>query len=194
MLKKTSLVAKIEGLYVNPSRESGLVSVAQQKVNCDYTGIQGESHGGETRLSCSRVGAQYPKKTEIRNVRQISLISREELQAIADNMGIPELDPSWLGPNILVSGIPDFSLIPPSSRLITAAGTSLTVDMCNGPCRFVGDVIEAHYPGKGKFFVKAALNMRGVTAWVECCGELKVGDEFVLHVPKQPHYPHADQL
>lgn len=190
MLKKSQLVAKIEGLFANPSREAGLVTNAQQRAVFDYAGMQGEAHGGETRLSCSRVSRQYPKGTEIRNVRQISIISREELDAIASNMQIPEIDPSWLGPNIIVSGIADFSLIPPSSRLISTNGTSLTIDMINGPCRFVGDVIETHYPGKGKMFVKAAYNMRGVTAWVECPGELEVGDALTLHVPSQPSYPH----
>ncbi len=190
MLKKSKFVAKIEGLYVNPSRETGIVSCAQQTAVLDYAGMQGETHGGETRASCSRVRAQYPKGTNIRNVRQISIISLEELEATALNMGIPEIDPSWLGPNIVVSGIADFSLIPPSSRLISDSGAALTIDMINGPCRFVGDVIEKHYPGKGKLFVKAAYNMRGVTAWVECPGELAVGDALTLHVPQQPSFPH----
>jgi hypothetical protein len=191
MLKKTQLIAKVEGLFINPSREAGIVSQAKKTAVLDYAGMQGETHGGETRLSCSRVRAQYPKGTNIRNVRQVSIISLEELAATALNMGIPEIDPTWLGPNIVVSGIADFSLIPPSSRLISDSGAALTIDMINGPCRFVGDVIEEHYPGKGKLFVKAAYNLRGVTAWVECPGELEVGDTLTLHMPSQPSYPHS---
>lgn len=190
MLKKTQLVATIEGLFTNPSREVGLESIEQQSATLNYAGMEGETHGGETRFSCSRVSGQYLKGTEIRNVRQISITSSEELACIAENMGIDKIEPSWLGANIVVSGIADFSLIPPSSRLISANGTSMTVDMINGPCKFVGDVIEQLYPGKGKLFVKAAYNMRGVTAWVECPGELVVGDSLILHVPKQPNYPH----
>ncbi len=190
MLKKTQLIAKVEGLFINPSRDTGIVSQVQKSAVLDYAGMQGETHGGETRLSCSRVAGQYPKGTQIRNVRQISIISIEELATIAENMGIDTIEPSWLGANIVVSGIADFSLIPPSSRLISESGASITVDIINGPCRFVGDVIEMHYPGRGKLFVKAAYNLRGVTAWVECPGELHLGDNLTLHVPKQPSYPH----
>jgi hypothetical protein len=48
--------------------------------------------------------------------------------------GIARLDPSWFGASVVLRGIPDFSHIPPSSRLKNDAGTTLTIDMQNRPC------------------------------------------------------------
>jgi len=190
MLKKSKFTAHIDTLLVNPNRDVSLESTSTNAIDVHYEGIQGEAHTGLTRPSCSRVLGQYPRDTQIRNVRQITIISAEELEVIAQNMQIPYLKPQWLGANILVSGIPDFSLIPPSSRLISDSGVSIVVDMINGPCRFVGEVIEQIFPGRGKYFAKSAYNLRGITGWVEKTGTLKVGDNFQLHLPEQPTSPH----
>jgi len=190
MLKPSAFHANIDALLVNYNRESSLVSEVVPEVEVSYEGMLGEAHGGLTRLSCSRVRGQYPRNTPIRNARQISIISTEELAIIAEQLDVPYLKPQWLGANIVVSGITDFSLIPPSSRLISESGVSLVVDMINGPCRFVGEVIDQTFPGKGKYFTKGAYNLRGVTAWVEKTGTLKAGDSFRLHLPVQPASPH----
>jgi len=136
-----------------------------------------------TRLSCARVTQQYPKGTEIRNTRQIAAVSAEELNNIQSSMELDELLPTWLGANLVLSGLHDFSKLPPSSRLIAENGTSLVVDMENAPCRLPGDVIEQHKPGKGNRFPKAALGKRGVTLWVERIGRLQLGDKLTLHIP-----------
>jgi MOSC domain-containing protein YiiM len=47
-------------------------------------------------------------------------------------------------------------------------------------------------PGYGKAFKGAAKGLRGVTAWVEREGMLRVGDTITLHVPDQPVWPHLD--
>ena len=191
MLKPSKFNANIDALFVNHNRDLTLASITTTSAKLDYLGMQGEAHGGLTRPSCSRVLAQYPRGTEIRNVRQITIISAEELLKIAANMDVPYLKPEWLGANILVSGIPDFSLIPPSSRLISDSGVSIVVDMINGPCRFVGEVIDESFPGKGKFFAKAAYYIRGITGWVEKTGTLVQGESFRLHLPVQPVFPHS---
>jgi hypothetical protein len=46
-------------------------------------------------------------------------------------------------------------------------------------------VIDRHVPGVGRKFKTAARGLRGVTAWVEREGALRVGDELRLHVPQQ---------
>jgi MOSC domain-containing protein YiiM len=136
------------------------------------------------------VQSQYPRGTEIRNTRQLAIMSAEELAIIAKNMGVDAIDPAWLSTSMMVEGIPDFTMIPPASRLQSASGTTLTVDMENRPCVLPAPVIDAHFPGKGKLFKPAARNLRGVTAWVERAGILRVGDEIVLHIPDQPVWPH----
>ena len=140
------------------------------------------------RASCVRVRHQYPQGTEIRNTRQISIVSTEELAVIAEDMGIAGLQPEWLGANLLVSGIPRFSQIPPSTRMIFSGGASLVVDLENSPCKYPGEIIDRHHPGFGKLFAKAAVGRRGVTAWVEREGRINTGDSIDLFIPPQRIY------
>jgi len=112
----------------------------------------------------------------------------EDLIQIAENMGVPHLEPEWLGANLCLSGIPDFTLVPPSSRLIFSGGASLVVDMENEPCKYPGMIIDKHIPGAGERFAKSAINLRGVTAWVEREGMIGNGDDVSLHVPPQRLY------
>ena len=182
MLTPTSLYATITFLGVNTDGKD-LSTVSASSVEVDYAGFVGDSHSGLTRLSCTRVSRQYKKGTDIRNVRQVSALSAEEFEQIEQSMQVDALQPEWVGANLVVSGIPDFSKIPPSSRLIATNGTALVADMENAPCKFPGDIIEQHLPGKGSAFPKAALNKRGTTLWVEREGTLSVGDTLRLHIP-----------
>lgn len=160
-------------------------STAQAELAFDFAGPVGEGHAGLTRKSCVRVTAQHPQGTEIANVRQISIVSKEELDQIAVECGLESIDPIWLGATLVVSGIPDFTNVPPSSRLQGPDGMTLVVDMVNRPCRLPGDEIEKDQPGHGRAFKAAANGRRGVTAWVERPGKLIVGDQLRLHVPDQ---------
>ena len=162
-----------------------LPSVPQSEVFASFAGVAGELHGGVTRASCSRVLSQYPRNTEIRNVRQFSVLSEEEMKLIARGMGLTALDPGLLGASLVISGIPDFSHLPPSSRLQAESGATLVVDMENRPCQFPAKEIEKVHPGFGKKFKPNAEDRRGVTAWVEREGVLRLGQRVRLHVPDQ---------
>lgn len=74
-----------------------LASAAEAVLDARFDGVAGEVHGGLTRPSCSRVLPQYPRGTTIRNTRQFSVLSDEELALIADRMGLPVLAPDLLG-------------------------------------------------------------------------------------------------
>lgn len=184
-LLPTSFSARIEWLGLNADRKASLRNTSVKQAMATFAGVEGESHAGLTRPSCSRVVAQYPKRTVIRNVRQFSIVSAEELEGIAAEMGLAALDPAWIGASVVLRGIPDFSHIPPSSRLQSKSGTTLTVDMQNRPCRLPAAIIDEDVPGSGKAFTAAAKGRRGVTAWVEREGPLRVGDPVTLHVPDQ---------
>jgi hypothetical protein len=175
-LKPTNYFGEIIWLGQVGDRDAGLRSTSAQSLSLGFSGPTGETHGGLTRPSCSRVLAQYERGTEIRNVRQLSLVSEEELSAIADEMGIANLDPSWIGASVILRGIPDFSHIPPSSRLQNEAGTTVTIDMQNRPCHLPVAEIKVDHPNEAKGFKAAARRRRGVTAWVEREGQLSVGD------------------
>ena len=107
---------------------------------------------GRTRASDSRVLQQHPWGTDIINVRQLSIVSQEEIDQIARDMGLAHFNPQWLGATMVLSGCPDFSHLPPSSRLQAPQGTTLVVDMQNYPCHQVGMTIERDLPGQGKSF------------------------------------------
>lgn len=168
-----------------PDRAASLRAEPLTEAMLTFAGIEGEAHGGLTRPCCGRFIDQHPKGTEIRNSRQLSVLSAEDLAGIAAEMGVDELNPGWIGASLVLSGLPDLSHLPPASRLQSDQGTTLTVDLENGPCHLPAKVIDEDAPGHGRRFKAAAQDRRGVTAWVERPGPLKIGDRMRLHIPTQ---------
>jgi len=184
-LKKTDYVGRITYLGLVRDRAAALRSTPIERLEARFAGLDGEDHGGLTRPSCSRVTSQYPKGTDIRNTRQVCIVSAEEMAQVAASIGVEVFNPEWCGANVVISGLPDFTHVPPSSRLQFTSGATLTVDMENRPCHLPAPVIDEDAPGHGKAFKAAAKGRRGVTAWVEREGALHLGDEVVLHIPDQ---------
>lgn len=184
-LAPTEITGEIVWIGHVPDREASLRSQDTQEAKLTYAGIPGEVHGGLTRPSCSRVISQHPRNTDIRNVRQLSIVSFEELAEIAADCGLDALDPALVGASMVVRGIPDFTHVPPSSRLQLPDGATLVVDMENRPCHLPAKPINADHPGAGDKFKLAAKGKRGVTAWVEREGVCRIGDAVRLHVPDQ---------
>ena len=100
-------------------------------------------------------------------------------------MGLAALDPALLGATMVIAGIPDFTHLPPSSRLQSQSGATLVVDMENRPCSLPARPVEGRHPGKGVTFKPVAKDRRGVTAWVEREGLFRLGDSITLHIPDQ---------
>lgn len=186
----TDFIGRVTFLGHVLDRDAALASAPQSEMLLTFAGNPLEAHSGLTRPSCSRVLSQYPRGTEIRNTRQLCVMSTEELAQIAAEMGLEMFDPKWAGASIVIEGIPDFTLIPPASRIQFSNGATLTVDMENRPCVLPAPEIEKSYPGFGKLFKPAAKRKRGVTAWVEREGLVTIGDDACLHIPEQPHWPH----
>ena len=191
-LKSTRFTGTIIWLGLVADRDAALPSAPVQSITATFAGPVGEAHAGLTRPSCSRVMGQYPRGTTIRNVRQFSVLSAEDLAAIAAEMGLASLDPALLGATLVIAGIPDLSHLPPSSRLQAAGGCTLVVDMENRPCTLPARPIEDRHPSFGKAFKPAAKDRRGVTAWVEREGTLTLGETVTLHIPAQPVWAHLD--
>lgn len=184
-LVPTDYTAIVTWLGVVPDRADGLRSVTRDALTLGFDGPQDEGHGGITRLSCSRVISQHPRGTEIANTRQLCVMSAEEMEAVALAMGLRELDPSLVGASVVVKGLPDFTHVPPSSRLQAPDGATLVVDMENLPCQLPAREIDAEMPGVGHAYKAASKGRRGITAWVERPGELRLGDTLRLHMPSQ---------
>lgn len=188
---KSKIIGRVEQLLSATNRDDGFEKQQRHTMKLLLSGPEGDCHTGETRLSDSRTLQTYKRNTVIRNVRQMTLISAEELADVATTMQLPQMNASWLGANILTSGVPDLTLLPPSSRLQFPSGATLVIDMENMPCRQVADVISKFYLEKSSQFVKAATHKRGLTAWVECEGEIHVGDAINVFIPPQRIYHHA---
>jgi hypothetical protein len=173
------------GVQRRPVERLRIFGEAVAEMPLTFAGFAQEVHAGLTRPSCSRVRALHPLGTTIRNVRQLSIVSAEEMAAVAAELGLADFDYAWVGASVAIAGIPDFTHVPPSSRLQGPDGATLVIDMENHPCQEPAVTIEAARPGHGKAFKAAAAGRRGVTAWVEREGILRPGDRLRLHVPGQ---------
>ncbi len=155
-----------------------------------YEGIPGDVHSGLYRESGARE-PWYPRGTPMRNERQLSMLSEEELAEVAETLTIALLPPEWIGGNLLIAGVPSFSRLPPRSILMFPSGAAIRIDGDNGPCRFSGRSIADRVPGRPDLelgFVKAAKHKRGLVGWVEREGEVRAGDIVRIRVWEQALY------
>jgi hypothetical protein len=190
LLSKAPFQGRVERLMKSARRADGLAKPETHELMLRLDGIEGDCHGGATYLSDSRMTKMYARNTEVRNARQLSIVSVEEMAEVAKAMGLARLDASWIGANVLTSGIPDLTLLPPSTRLQFPSGAAVVVDLENLPCRYAAEEIEKHAaPATG--FVAAAKNKRGVVGWVEREGVVKPGDAITVWIPPQRNYAHA---
>jgi hypothetical protein len=183
----------IEGLlaWVGCALGEDFVSTRADHLNLTYAGIPGDLHGGLLRPSGARE-PWYPRGTEMKNERQLSILSAEENAEVATAMGLAELKPEWIGGNLLLSGVPSLSLLPPRSILFFPSGAAIRIDGDNGPCRQSGRAIAAQFPDRPELefaFVKAAKYKRGLVGWVEREGEIRPGDVVKIRVWEQALYP-----
>lgn len=191
LLTKLSFEGKVDLLLASPERDSGLEKTAVREARLLFSGMEGDCHGGLVRKSDSRMLKQYRRGTPVRNARQLSILSSEELAAVAARMGIPEVKPGWVGANMVTRGIPDLTLLPPASRLQFPSGAMVVIDAENHPCRYPADIIARHHPEARTGFVKAAMHKRGLVGWVEAEGTIRTGDAITIWIPPQRLYPHA---
>jgi hypothetical protein len=185
-------IARLPGITVSTllcDIPDSIASSRKERIMVELAGLVGDRHYGHTFASNARF--PYPRGTEIRNSRQVSIISVEEMKEIAASIGIPAILPEWLGANLLVSGIPSLTLLPPSSRLYFQNGAVLVIQGENDPCSHPGNLIQKNNPAIPKLspaFVKAAVHNRGLVAWVEKAGEIARGDQFEAEIAEQFDY------
>jgi hypothetical protein len=163
-----------------------LLSARVPEVRATLEGLEGDRHAGFTRRADARV-PQYPRGTEIHNSRQVSLVAAEELAEIAAHMGVPVIEPEWIGANIVLRGVPNLSHLPPMTRIYFPETAAIALEGENHPCLFPGKAIQHAYPdraGLGKQFPKAAHHLRGVVGWIERAGMIRAGDTVRIDVPE----------
>ena len=173
-----------------------LVATAQPVIELDFGGVVGDRHHGLTRPSDTRQLRYYPRGTMIRNRRQLTVVSVEELTDVAERLGVPFLQPEWLGANLLVEGLPRLSTLPMGTRLMFAGGAGLVCEGVNQPCRLPAEVIQQHFPWSraAAQFVKAAYGRRGIAASVEYPAPISSGDCLSVEPPELHAQPPALRL
>lgn len=171
------MTGKVEALLISPPG-NGLPAEALDSVEVSWEGFAGDKHAGLT-MAAGSSQKPYPKGAEVRNVRQISMVSREELAQIAAGLDLPEVQAAWVGANLLISGIPDLTQLPSGTRFYFEGGVGLVVEGENMPCSTAGGAVEAQYPereGLASQFPKKAIGKRGLVGWVERPGSIRVGE------------------
>ena len=191
LLSKASFTGTVSQLLASPDRDTGLEKQQREQVLLRFDGIAGDCHGGLTRKSDSRMLKQFRRGTEVKNARQVSILSEEELEDIARAMGIARVKPEWVGANLVTRGIPDLTLLPPSTRLQFPSGAMIVVDIENLPCRYPADIIAKRHPEQTKGFVAAARHKRGIVGWIEAEGDVRLGDAITVWLPPRRTYDHA---
>ncbi len=189
-MKKQQLEAKVSAVFVM-EREHAPIATPRQEVRVTWEGFEGDKHAGLTRKVGSR-GGPYPRGMEIRNTRQVSLVSEEELAKVAETMGLPRVEPAWVGANLMLAGIPDLTLLPPGTRFIFPDEAALVVEEENLPCTSAGKAVQSQYPernGLATVFPKAAIHKRGLVGWVERPGVIRTGDKVQVLIPEPSAYP-----
>jgi hypothetical protein len=191
------LDARVAQLLLASGRD--FVSAPVDELPVTYEGIAGDFHAGLTRSSGGRE-PWYKRGTEMRNERQLSILSVEELAIIARNMKLERVDAGWIGANLVLEGIPDMSFLPPRTLLIFENGVTLRIDGYNAPCRIAGGEIARHTdrttvisqnvnPGvdwtrtdTALSFTHAAEMKRGLVAWVEREGTIRQDEKVTVRI------------
>lgn len=187
ILPGRKLTAVVAGTYAALSGH--FETQAVEGLTLGFGGVEGDFHAGHTRRSGGRE-PWYPRGTEIRNERQLSIVAPDELAAVAGRMEIAEVKPEWIGANLLISGIPRLSMLPAGTLLFFKGGVTLKIDGQNGPCRVSGRSVAKHagmadVDAGSLLFPKAAKRLRGLVAWVEKPGRIAKGEEISIRIPEQ---------
>ncbi|MES0035286.1 molybdenum cofactor sulfurase [Mesorhizobium sp. M0046] len=181
------LAARVAALYL--ASFDRFETRAVDALQLGFDGIEGDFHAGTTRRSGGRE-PWYPRGTEMRNERQLSIVAADELAIVAERMGIAEIKPEWIGANLLIEGLPHLSMLPSGSLLFFKGGATVKIDAQNGPCRIAGRSVAenagmADHEAGALLFPKAAKRLRGLVAWVEKPSTIAAGEEISVRVPEQ---------
>lgn len=187
IVEQKKLSARVDGVYA--ARSGHFETRAMDALDLGFDGIAGDHHAGMTRRSGGRE-PWYRRGTEIRNERQLTIVSPGELEVIARRMGLAEIRPEWIGANVLVSGLPRLSFLPAGTLLFFGNGATLKVDGMNHPCRLAGGAVArnagmADRQAGALAFANEGRRLRGLTAWVEKPGRIAAGEEIAVRVPEQ---------
>ena len=183
---------KVESLCINGE--------AVAEIQFGLNGPRDDVHTGHFSRRLSGHDSEYIRTSSLKrgslvfNWRSWTGLSQEEMTEVERELGVT-IPQGCLLENIVVSGIPHFSKLEPTTRLVFPFRENipdeeqviLAVWEQNGPCRTVGDRLASHY-GQHELmakFVAAAKDRRGVMGFVLAAGLVRVGDPVLVYPPAQ---------
>ncbi len=187
------VIGKVGALYRTAGADD-FVTAGVDALELTLHGIAGARHHGITRGASARE-PWLERGFELRNDRQLSAVSADEMAEVAAALKLPSCDPELLGANLLVQGIAGFSRIAPGAILAIGGvwggegrfdGTALLkVEGYNRPCRNPGRRLARHFdrPELEFSFVNAARSLRGLVLSVAHGGPVRTGDPVVVIPP-----------
>ncbi len=182
---------KVTVTAVNAGGAEDLSKASMDTIEVNFHGIVGDQHAGFSREAYS--GEREPKGTVLRNDRQWSAVSEEELAFMSEYLELVEpIAANTLGANLCFSGLPDLSLLPRGTRFKFPSGAALIVEEYNPPCRDMSiEVAKKHLTRSGEplkpgAWQRAAMGRRGIVGVVDVPGEIRVGDEVEVQDFKSP--------
>ena len=174
------MIGRVTNLFVGGG--SGVRKEPVAILELDEAGIIGDRHAGLLKKADSR-DKGIKRGTMIRNWRQWSAVSVEELEQIARNLGVPNIDAAQLGANLYFEGIPQLTQCP-AGALLKFSDAILLVEAENDPCTHAGNSLKENHPDLvPNKFVKAAMHLRGIVGTVYKSGVVRAGETFEVILP-----------
>ncbi|MCC0015109.1 MAG: molybdenum cofactor sulfurase, partial [Rhodobiaceae bacterium] len=146
ILPVRTMSGRVEAVYAAFGQDD-FETANVEALELGFEGVPGDRHRGFEREAGARE-PWYPRGTAMRNERQLSLVSPDELAAVAEGMGIDDLSPRWIGANLLISGVPRLSMLPAGTLMFFENGATVKIDGQNAPCRYAGAAIAKRYPDR----------------------------------------------
>ncbi len=187
MSNSPQLTGRVERLLVNCPPDDK-ISTDRDEITCILTGIEGDKHATAIRDSSGvrerEIFGRHKTavRAQVMNWREWSAVSIEEMMLLAKRYGLPATEEvaldlgSAVGANMVVSGIPKFTRLLPTSLLVFPDCSWITMAL-NFPCRGAGDQVAKLFPSiDPALFAKHAWNIRGLVGKVFEGGKIKKGD------------------
>jgi hypothetical protein len=178
----THLTLTVLALYVSERPGAISVPVAELRLLPNH-GAVGDSHSGPTQTTDD--GEVVP------NMRQFTAVNPRELGIVAEDLGVPFLDPAWLKANLCLGWSADqpfsHTLTPGTLLLHNNERPVMEVKGLVDPCLKAGQIIAEQFPllaVDAKFFPKTSIGRRGVHGIVLEEATIRIGDTFTAVLPK----------
>lgn len=197
--KQQQLFGSVTKVLVARDPKSHLSEPVQKIFFDSHDGIVGDRHWGSSFLGVRDQAALkfgLTKGLPTLNMRQWSAISAEEMTDLSVDLGIKNISRGILGENLVISGIPNFTKLPPGTQLFFKSpsgdlrSTILFVTAENKPCSTVANEVykaTADHTA-GRDFVKKAMGHRGLVGIIVAGGIVKEGDIVMVAIPAQKIY------